>query len=151
MKKILFFLSVTLCLMTFSRVNGQQVNGQAFSFPNGKTEWSDTIYKKLLTKEMAKEGLAAVPVGIRFKFIRSVEEGNWYAVEVTNKSPDTKVEFKVVSKRDGDVYTVRLDPNQSKIIQKLYVRSNKAEQQYIEGASDDYLNQLFDEMQETRY
>ena len=151
MKKILFLLSFTLCMMAFSRADGQRVNGQTFSFPKGKGEWSDTIYKKLLTKVMAKEGLKAIPIGIRYKFIKSVEEGNWYAIEISNMSADTKVKFRVVEKHNQDAYTVRLDPKQSKVIQKLYVRSKKVDQQNIEDANDAYLNQLFDEMEEPRY
>jgi CRISPR/Cas system-associated exonuclease Cas4 (RecB family) len=137
--------------MAFSQADGQQVNGQTFNFPKGKGEWSDTIYKKLLTKDMAKEGLKAVPIGIRYKFVKSVEEGNWYAIEISNRSADTKIKFRVVEKHNQDAYTVRLDPKQTKVIQKLYMRSKKMNQQNIEDANDDYLNQLFDEMEETRY
>ena len=151
MKKILFLIFVTLSMMAFSQTDGQQLNGQIFSFPKGKGEWSDTIFKKLLTKEMAKEGLKAVPIGIRYKFIKSVEEGNWYAIEINNRSSDTKVKFRVVEKHNQDAYTVRLDPKQTKVIQKLYVRSKKVNQQNIEDANDDYLNQLFNEMEEPRY
>ena len=151
MKKILFFLSIILSIMAFSRADGQQVNGQTFSFPNGKGEWSDTIHKKLLTKEMAKEGLKAVPIGIRYKFIKSEEEGNWYAIEISNRSADTKVKFRVVEKHNQDAYTVNLDPKQTKVIQKLYLRSNKIDSQNLDNANSAYLNQLFDEMEETRY
>jgi len=151
MKKILFFLFISLCVMIFSRADGQKVNGQTFSFPNGKTEWSDTIHKKLLTKEMAKEGLKAVPIGIRYKFIKSVEEGNWYAIEITNRSPDTKVKFRVVEKHNQDAYTIRLDPKQTKVIQKLYLRPGKLDSENTDDANSAYLNQLLDEMDETRY
>jgi CRISPR/Cas system-associated exonuclease Cas4 (RecB family) len=151
MKKILFFISVTLSMTAFSRADAQQVNGQTFSFPKGKTEWSDTIYKKLLTKEMAKEGLKAVPIGIRYKFIKSVEEGNWYAIEISNQSPDAKVKFRVVEKHNQNAYTVSLDPKQTKVIRKLYLRSNKIDSQNLDDANSAYLNQLFDEMDETRY
>ena len=151
MKKILFFLSVTFFLMAFSRADAQQVNGQIFNFPNGKTEWSDTVYKKLLTKEMAKEGLKAVPVGIRYKFIKSDEDGNWYAIEISNLSADTKVKFRVVEKHNQAAYTVSLEQKQTKVIQKFYLRSNKTETQNQDNANSTYLNQLYDEMDETRY
>jgi len=151
MNKILFSLFVTLSMMAFSRADGQQVNGQTFSFPKGKTEWSDTVYKKLLTKEMVREGLRAVPIGIRYKFIKSVEEGNWYAIEISNISADTKVKFRVVEKHNQDAYTVSLDPKQTKVIRKLYLRPNKINSQNLDDANSAYLNQLFDEMEETRY
>jgi len=138
-------------MMAFSRADGQQVNGQTFSFPKGKTEWSDTVYKKLLTKEMVREGLRAVPIGIRYKFIKSVEEGNWYAIEISNISADTKVKFRVVEKHNQDAYTVSLDPKQTKVIRKLYLRPNKINSQNLDDANSAYLNQLFDEMEETRY
>jgi hypothetical protein len=137
--------------MAYSRANGQQVNGQTFSFPKGKTEWSDTVYKKLLTKDMAKEGKKAVLIGIRFKFLKAVDEGNWYEIEITNQSSDEKVEFKVVSKRNSDSFTVSLGPKQVKVVEKLYVRTNNMDQQNMEDTNNAYLNQLFDEMGETRY
>jgi CRISPR/Cas system-associated exonuclease Cas4 (RecB family) len=151
MKKILFFLSIILSVVAFFQADGQQVNGQIFSFPNGKSEWSDTVYKKLLTKELARDGLKAVPIGIRYKFIKSVEEGNWYAIEISNRSADTKIKFRVVEKHNQDAYTVSLDPKQTKVIQKLYLKSNKIDSQNLDNANSAYLNQLFDEMEETRY
>ena len=137
--------------MAFSQTEGQNVNGQTFSFPKGKGEWSDTIYKKLLTKEMAKEGLKAVPVGIRYKFIKSVEEGNWYAIEISNRSAETKVKFRVVEKHNQNAYSVSLDPKQTKVIQKLYLKSNKIDSQNMDDANSAYQNQLLDEMEEPRY
>lgn len=151
MKRILLILVLILNLMSFSIVQGQKVNGQTFKFPNGKGEWSDTVYKKLLTKEMAKEGHKAVPIAIRYKFMNSVEEGNWYSIEITNRSTDTKIKFRVVEKRNQDAYTVRLDPRQTKVIRKLYQRSKELDSQNLDDANSAYLNQLFDEMDETRY
>jgi hypothetical protein len=151
MKKILFLLSVTVCLISFSKADAQKVNGQTFSFPNGKTEWSDTVYKKVLTKEMAKEGLKAVPIGIRYKFIKSVDEGNWYAIEISNISTDAKVKFRVVEKNNQEAYTVSLDPKQTKVIQKLYLRTATMDAQNQDNTNSGYLNQLLDEMDETRY
>jgi hypothetical protein len=151
MKKILFLLYFLISLAAFSQADGQKLNGQTFSFPKGKTNWSDTIYKKLLTKEMAKEGIKAVPIGIRYKFVKSVDEGNWYAIEITNKSTDTKIKFRVVEKHNQDAYTVRLDPKQTKVIQKLYLKSKAVDSQNLENANDSYLDQLFDEMEEPRY
>lgn len=151
MKNVLFLLSFLISLAAFSQADGQKLNGQTFSFPNGKTEWSDTVYKKLLTKEMVKEGTKAVTIGIRYKFVKSVEEGNWYAIEITNKSTDTKIKFRVVEKHNQDAYTIRLDPKQTKEIQKLYLKSKTADSQNLENANDSYLNQLFDEMEELRY
>ncbi|MCX6247170.1 MAG: hypothetical protein NTW10_05505 [Bacteroidetes bacterium] len=151
MKKILFLLSVTVCLISYSRVDAQKVNGQTFSFPNGKTEWSDTVYKKVLTKEMAKEGLKAVPIGIRYKFVKSVDEGNWYAIEISNISADSKVKFRVVEKNNQEAYTVSLEPKQTKVIQKLYLRTSTMDAQNQDNTNSGYLNQLLDEMDETRY
>jgi hypothetical protein len=44
-----------------------------------------------------------------------------------------------------------LDPKQTKVIQKLYLRSNNIDSQNLDNANSAYLNQLFDEMEETRY
>ena len=151
MKKILFLISFLISLAAFSQADGQKLNGQTFTFPKGKTECSDTIYKKLLTKEMAKEGLKAVPIGIRYKFVKTVEEGNWYAIEITNKSTEAKIKFRVVEKHNQNAYTIHLDPKQTKVIQKLYLKSKTADSQNLDNANDSYLNQLFDEMEEPRY
>jgi hypothetical protein len=151
MKKTLIFLFVMVSLSAFSQAEAQQVNGETFTFPNGKTEWSDTVYKKVLTKEMAKDGKKAVPIGIRYKFIKSVDEGNWYAIEISNKSADSKIKFRVVEKHNQDAYTVTLEPKQTKVFQKLYLRTGKIEAQNVDNANSGYLNQLLDEMDETRY
>jgi CRISPR/Cas system-associated exonuclease Cas4 (RecB family) len=140
-----------ICVLAFSRANGQKVNGQAFSFPNGKGEWSDTIHKKLLTKDMAKAGLKAVPITIRYKFMNSVDEGNWYSIEISNRSADTKIKFRVVEKHNQDAYTIRLDPKQTKVIRKLYLKSKAVDSQNLDNANSEYLDQLFDEMDEPRY
>ena len=138
-------------MLSFFYADGQQVNGQVFSFSKGKTEWSDTIFKKLRTKEMVKEGQKAVPIGIRYKFIKSVEEGNWYAIEIFNMSADTKIKFRVVEKHNQDAYTVKLNPKQTKVIEKLYLRSGKSDQKDMDDMNTDYLDKLLDEMQDTRY
>jgi hypothetical protein len=151
MKKFLFFLSLIVSISAFSQAKGQKVNGQTFSFPKGKTEWSDTIFKKLLTKEMAKEKIMAVPIAIRYKLLKSVDEGNWYAIEITNLSAVTKIKFRVVEKRNQDAYTIKLDPKQAKVISKLYLRSNRTNAQDLDNENDSYLNQLLDEMDEPRY
>jgi len=151
MKKVLFFLSFIISLAAFSQADGQKINGQTLSFPRGKTEWSDTIHKNMLTKEMAKEGLKAVPIGIRYKFIKSVEEGNWYIIEITNNSPETKIRFRVIEKNHLNAYTMKLDPKQTKVIEKLYLKPKALEAQNLDNANDSYLNQLYDEMEELRY
>jgi hypothetical protein len=151
MKKIFLLLSVAACLFSVSRIEAQQINGESFTFPNGKTEWSDTVYKKVLTKEMQKEGQSAVLVGIRYKFVKSVEEGNWYAIEISNKSTESRLKFRVVEKRNQDAYTVTLDPKQTKVIQKLYLKSGKIDAQNQDNANSGYINQLMEEMDETRY
>jgi hypothetical protein len=150
MKKKIFLLMIAFGMLAYFHVNGQKVNGKPFSFPKGKTEWSDTVYKKLLTKQMAKKGIRPVEIGIRYKFVNSVNEGNWYEIEITNKSPDTKIKFRVSSTNNQDNYTVRLDPKQTKVIDKLYWHSNTA----AKGLTDtdgDSINPLFDEILEERY
>jgi hypothetical protein len=97
----------------------QQVNGQTVTFPKGKTEWSDTIHKKLLTKEMAKQGLQPVPLAIRYKLVKKTSEGSLYDIEITNQSTVTKIKFKVVLNQGRDAFTVKLGPKQTKIIEKL--------------------------------
>jgi hypothetical protein len=151
MRKIIGFLFLTLVLALPHRSEAQQINGQTFRFPNGKTEWSDTVYKKILTKQMAKEGMSSVLIGIRYKLIKSSDEGSLYAIEVTNKSPDSKVKFRVVEKKNQDAYTVSLDPKQTKVFQKLYLRTGTIDAQNIDNANSGYLNQLLDEMDEPRY
>ena len=37
----------------------------------------------MLTKELAKEGRKAVPIGILYKFIKTVDEGNWNRSKIT--------------------------------------------------------------------
>jgi hypothetical protein len=99
---------------------------------------------------MAKKGIRPVEIGIRYKFVNSVNEGNWYEIEITNKSPDTKIKFRVSSTNNQDNYTVRLDPKQTKVIDKLYWHSNTA----AKGLTDtdgDSINPLFDEILEERY
>jgi hypothetical protein len=151
MKKILFLVVFALFAMADLNVNGQKVNGDSFTFPKGKTEWSDTIYKKLLTKEMAKKGVNAVTLAIRYKYVKTLDEGNWYEIEITNKSADTKVKFKVSSKNSQGKYTVKLDPKQTKVIDKLYWHSNKMNDQVAVDRDGDYINPLFDELFQDRY
>jgi CRISPR/Cas system-associated exonuclease Cas4 (RecB family) len=100
---------------------------------------------------MAKAGLKAVPITIRYKFMNSVDEGNWYSIEISNRSADTKIKFRVVEKHNQDAYTIRLDPKQTKVIRKLYLKSKAVDSQNLDNANSEYLDQLFDEMDEPRY
>ncbi|MCX6244825.1 MAG: hypothetical protein NTU98_08985 [Bacteroidetes bacterium] len=151
MKKSLFLALFALIVLACLQVDGQKVNGKPFSFPNGKTEWSDTVYKKLLTKQMAKNGLSPVVLGIRYKFVNAANEGNWYEIEITNTSPETKVKFKVSSNHNQDNYTIRLDPKQTKVIDKLYWHSKSMLTQEANNNEGEYINPLFDEILEERY
>ena len=111
--------------------NAQQVNGQALNFPKGKADWSDTVYKQLQTKKMAKEGIHAVPMTIRYKFIKKLDDGLIYQIEFTNKSHETPVKFNVTSNHRMDVFTIKLKPGQSKVVEKKYWRK------VIPGSTDD--------------
>jgi|WetSurMetagenome_2_1015567.scaffolds.fasta_scaffold451827_1 hypothetical protein len=122
MKKVFLISALVIIIIGKSPLSGQQLNGQKFTFQKGKTEWSDTIYKKLLTKKMAKEGQKAVLLAIRYKLDRVVDEGNWYQIEITNKSHVTKVKFDVSSSHNQDVFTVKLNPDQTRIFKKLYYK-----------------------------
>jgi hypothetical protein len=151
MKKIFLWAGLAFLALVYFHANGQQVNGKPFSFPNGKTEWSDTVYKKLLTKQMSKNGVRPVVIGIRYKYVKSADEGNWYEIEITNTSPETKVKFKVSSNHNQDNYTVRLDPRQTKVIDKLYWRAKSTNAGETKVSEGDYINPLFDEVLEERY
>ncbi|MDP4282562.1 MAG: hypothetical protein Q8867_10500, partial [Bacteroidota bacterium] len=83
MKKIL--LTIVLAgMISFFHAQGQQINGQSLTFSKGKTEWSDTLFRRLLTKQMAKEGIHPVLIAIRCKFLNKEAEGSWYQIEITN-------------------------------------------------------------------
>jgi len=146
MKKIVSLLVIAIVTLAFFHVNGQTVNGKPFSFPKGKTEWSDTIYKKLLTKEMADKGTTAVLIAIRYKFVKSVPEGNIYQIEITNKSKETKIKFKVISNKSQDKFTVELDPLQTKVLEKLYWKSSMVNAQGLPDPEGEYINPLLDEL-----
>ncbi len=118
-------------MMLLFTVHGQQVNGQKVHFPDGKENWSDTIYKKLLTKEMKKQGLKPVLLGIRVKIVNQTSSGKWYNMEITNKSADEKVKFDIVNHKN--VFTVKLKPQQTRIVELLNWSTKGAE-----SAGDDY-------------
>jgi hypothetical protein len=120
MKNLPTGIIILICLIISQNLFGQHLNGEKFSFPKGKSEWSDTIYKKLRTKKMVKEGVGAVLLAIRYKFEKEIETGKWYEIEITNKSHDTKVKFKFKSGHNQEVLTVKLNPDQTKIIRKFY-------------------------------
>ena len=150
MKKIVLIFAFAIALMGFSPLIGQQLNGQAFTFKKDKTDWSDTIYKKLLTKKMAKDGQKSVLLAIRYKFDRAVEDGNWYQIEITNKSKDQKVKFNVVSSHNQDVFTVKLNPNQTRVFSKLYYRTRAAGQEYMQDTDDNILISPIEEILQNR-
>jgi len=127
----------------------QQMNGQTFTFPKGKTEWSDTVFRKLRTEKMAKEGIPSVLIAIRYKLVKETGEGKWYEIEVGNKSTVTKIKFNVRSGRDQEVYTVRLDPGEIKVFRKFYWRAG------LSGTNppvsdDDIINSPFEEILQNR-
>jgi len=130
MKKIVVILPAFIMMLMFT-VNGQQVNGQKVNFPKGKENWSDTIFKKLLTKQMKKDGVKPVLLAIRVKIVHESSTGRWYDMEITNKSVDQKVKFDVSNHKNE--YTVRLKPNQTRIIELLNWRSSPSE-----AGADDY-------------
>jgi hypothetical protein len=150
MKKIVLFLAFTITMMGFFTSIGQQLNGQQFTFRKGNTEWSDTIYKKLLTKKMAKKGQKPVLIAIRYKFDRAVDDGKWYQIEITNKSKDEKIKFNVASSHYQDVFTVKLDPNQTKVFQKLYYRSKTTGIDNGQDTDADYIISPFEEILQNR-
>jgi len=116
MKKVMVILPALFMMLLFT-VNGQQVNGQKVSFPKGKESWSDTIFKKLLTKQMKNDGMKPVLLGIRVKMVNQSSSGKWYNMEITNKSVDQKVKFDISNRKDQ--YTVRLKPHQTKVVELL--------------------------------
>ena len=120
MKSLSTGVFILICLVISENLSGQQLNGDKFCFPKGKTEWSDTIFKKLRTKQMVKENVGAVLLAIRYKIDKEIDTGKWYKIEITNKSAETKVKFKVKSGRNQEVFTVKLNPGQTRIIQKFY-------------------------------
>lgn len=148
MKRKFWVTSFTIMFVGITTVIGQQLNGQAFVFKKGKQEWSDTVYKKLLTKEMAKKGKKPVLLAIRYKYERAEEQGNWYQIEITNKSNTEKVKFDVSSSHRQELFTVKLDPNETKIFKKLYYRSQS---NAPEGEIDmDYLIPPYEEILQNR-
>jgi hypothetical protein len=100
---------------------------------------------------MARKSIKPVMIGIRYKFVKSVDEGNLYEIEITNKSPQTKIKFKVSANHNQDNYTVRLDPKQTKVIERLYWRPNVINTQGVTDTDGDYINPLFDEILQERY
>ena len=150
MKKILFIFAIVITMMGFSPLIGQQLNGEQFTFKKGKTEWSDTIYKKLLTKQMEKAGQKPVLLAIRYKYDRTVEQGNWYQIEVTNKSKDQKIKFNVASNHNQDVFTVKLNPSESKVFQKLYYRTRTVGPNEDQDTDADFFISPYEEILQNR-
>ena len=150
MKKIVLIFAVTITMMGMSPLIGQQLNGEHFTFRKGKTDWSDTIYKKLMTKKMAKEGQKPVLLAIRYKFDRTVEQGNWYQIEITNKSKDTKIKFNVSSSHNRDIFTVKLNPNQTKVIKKLYYKSSTLGSDESQDTDVDFFISPYEEILQNR-
>jgi hypothetical protein len=151
MTRIQLFLTLAISLIVLENVKSQNVNGQAFSFPAGKTEWSDTIYKKLRTKKMAKDGMAPVLLAIRYKVIKQEKRELWYDLEITNKSPDTKVKFKVAMNHNQDAFTVKLGPNQTRVIEKLNWVIRMKDSTGEEDNDWDNLFNPYEEIMQNRY
>jgi hypothetical protein len=150
MKKHAFILVMAFFLVMSGTLKCQQLNGQTFNFSKGKKEWSDTVYKKLRTKDMVKKGTPAVLLGIRYRYLSTVEAGNWYEIEISNKSADTKVKFNVSSGKDQEVYTVRLDPKQTKVIRKLYWQSRPMGTRTTPSDDNEYLSYPLEDIIENR-
>jgi hypothetical protein len=150
MKKIVLILICTIVIVGVSSMYGQQLNGQPFTFKKGKTEWSDTIYKKLLTKKMAKDGQKSVLLAIRYKFESNTNEGKWYQIEITNRSKDTKVKFNISSSHNQETFAVKLNPSQTKTIRKLYYRARTGEGYDALETEADYIISPFEEILDNR-
>ena len=114
----------------------------------GKAEWSDTLYKKLRTKQMVKDSVGAVLLAIRYKFVKEIETGKWYEIEITSKSPDTKVKFKVRSGRNQEVFTVKLNPGQTKNIRKFYWTTGQKNAASPDREDKDYIYYPLEELLE---
>jgi hypothetical protein len=140
MKKLITVSAFILIFLGISHLSGQQLNGQRFTFQKGKSEWSDTIYKKLLTKQMKEKGQKAVLLAIRYKLDQVVDEGNWYQIEITNKSHDTKVKFDVSSSHKQEVFTVKLNPDQTKIFRKLYFKKQVGTHNMQDNENEFYIS-----------
>lgn len=150
MKKLVLVFTLTFLMTGFSPLIGQKLNGESFSFKKGKNEWSDTIYKKLLTKKMAKDGQKAVLLGIRYKFEQNVDEGTWYQIEITNKSNDQKVKFNIASKNKMDLYSVKLNPLQTKIFKKLYYKKKTVGIDDSQNSDADFYISPYEELLDNR-
>jgi hypothetical protein len=151
MKKAGLHIALMAFLLIAVQLSAQQLNGQNFTFPKGKTEWSDTVYKRLLTPEMAKQGTKPVLLGIRYKYIKDEADGRWYQIEITNKSADTKVKFKVTTAKGRDESTVKLDAMQTKVIEKFYAKNKPAVPQADTGTDDEYLSYPLEDLLENRW
>ncbi len=149
-KSGIFFIAI-ICLITSLTIKGQQLNGQSFTFSKGKTDWSDTIFRKLRTKEMIKAGEKAVLLAIRYRFVKEVDTGKWYEIEITNKSPETKVKFKVNSGRNQESYMVKLSPGETKSIQKLYWTEKRAGSTVTPEEGNEYLSYPLEDIIENRW
>jgi len=121
MKRSLVLLTIFLSLMALTRVYGQKVNGRSFIFPEGKKSWSDTLFRKLQTKQMADQNIQPVLLGIRYRYVKPLADGFQYDVEIINTSPVTKLKFKVVSKRGMESFTIRLKPGEARIFHRTYL------------------------------
>ncbi len=150
MKKTVLILAFTITMMGISPLIGQQLNGQHFTFQKGKTDWSDTIYKKLLTKKMAKDGQKPVLLAIRYKFDKTVDEGNWYQIEITNKSKDEKIKFNVTSSHNQEIFTVKLKPSETKVVKKLYYKTKVLGQEQMEDTDDNIMISPIEEILQNR-
>ncbi|MDP4282404.1 MAG: hypothetical protein Q8867_09695, partial [Bacteroidota bacterium] len=113
-------------------------------------EWSDTLFRRLLTKQMAKEGIHPVLIAIRCKFLNKEAEGSWYQIEITNKSKDTKIRFNVHASHGQDIYTVKLTPGQTRTFRKFYWRQNVLNPNGISQEDDELYDPLLEELLQNR-
>jgi hypothetical protein len=150
MKKLILIFAFIIILLGVFPAFAQQINGQRFTFKNGNTEWSDTIYKKLLTKKMAKEGQKPVLLGIRYKSDKVVDEGKWYLIEITNKSKSEKVKFNVATSHSQEIFPIKLGPGETKVIKKLYYKNTNLNASGHQDDDYDYLISPYEEILQNR-
>jgi len=143
------FISACLFFLFFflpGQSYAQKVNGRALSFPNGKTAWSDTIFMNLRTKKMVRQGLPAVKIGLQYKFVKNEVDGTLYQMGFTNCSGKTPVRFKVTASQRADIYTVRLQPGETKVIQRKKWKNTSSGSPGEAGAEDDFMMLLLEEV-----
>lgn len=117
MKTIKVLILILAIALAAGSANAQKLNGENIKFPNGNREWSDTIFKKMLTAEMKEKGQKSVLLAIRVKILDETQSGRLYNLEITNKSDQQKVSFDIVNQ--NNITPVRLKPGQTRVFEML--------------------------------